>query len=59
MEEVSVSSVLCEPTPGDSVDQLLANMKKDLLGIDEKGAVLQYNEMSPIQRYMLSMEKGK
>lgn len=59
MEEVSVSSVLCEPTPGDSVDQLLVNMKKDLVNVDEKGAVLQYNEMSPIQRYMLSMEKGK
>jgi PleD family two-component response regulator len=59
MEGVSVSSVLCEPTPGDSIDQLLVNMKKDLMNVDEKGVVLQYNEMSPIQRYMLSMEKGK
>lgn len=59
IEEISVSSVLSEPTPGDSFETLLTNMKKDLGGIDEKGAILQYNEMSPIQRYMLSMEKGK
>ena len=59
IEEISVSSVLSEPAPGDSLDTLLGNMKKDLGGIDEKGAILQYNEMSPIQRYMLSMEKGK
>lgn len=59
IEEISVSSVLSELAPGDSLDTLLTNMKKDLGGIDEKGAILQYNEMSPIQRYMLSMEKGK
>ena len=59
IEEISVSSVLSEPAPGDSLEPLLANMMKDLSGIDEKGTILQYNEMSPIQRYMLSMEKGK
>lgn len=59
MEEVSVSSVLSEPTPGDSVDQLLENMKKDLANVEGKGIVLQYNEMSPIKRYMLSMENEK
>ena len=59
LEEVSVSSVLSEPIPGDSLDDLLNNMKKDLSGIDAKGTVLQYNDLSPIQRYINSIEKGK
>lgn len=58
-EPVTVSSVLSEPTPGDSPDTLLANMKKDLEGIETKGTIVQYHEMSPIQRYIHSMTKGK
>jgi diguanylate cyclase len=58
-EEISVSTVLSEPTPGDKFDDLLTNMKKDLQGIEAKGTVLQYNELSPIQRYIHSIEKGK
>jgi diguanylate cyclase len=57
--EISVSSVLSEPTPGDKLDDLLANMKKDLQGIEVKGTVLQYQDLSPIQRYIHSIEKGK
>lgn len=59
IEEISASTVLSEPLPGDSLDDLIANMKRDLAGIDEKGAVLQYNDLSPIQRYIHSIEKGK
>lgn len=59
IEEISASTVLSEPMPGDSLDDLLQNMKRDLAGIDEKGTVLQYNDLSPIQRYIHSIEKGK
>lgn len=55
--EVSVSSVICEPAKGDRLEDLVLNMKKDLEGIDQKGTVLQYNEMSPLQRYLNSMDK--
>lgn len=56
-EEVSISSVVSEPLPGGALDDLLANMKKDLEGIDAKGTVVQYNELSPLQRYIHSIDK--
>jgi diguanylate cyclase len=59
LEEVSISSVVSEPTPGDKLDDLLNNMKKDLEGINAKGTVLQYNDISPLQRYLHSMTKDK
>ncbi len=59
IEEVSISTVVSEPTQGDNVDDLLANMKKDLEGIDSKGTVLQYNDVSPLQRYIHSIGKDK
>lgn len=58
-DEVSVSIVVSEPTPGDDLDTLLANMKKDLVGIDSKGTVVQYSELSPLQRYLHSIDKNK
>ncbi len=57
--EVTVSSVIHEPAPGDSFVDLLEHMKKDLDGINDKGTVLQYNDMSPLQRYLHSTEKAK
>jgi diguanylate cyclase len=57
--EISVSTVVSEPTQGDSLDGLLTNMKKDLEGIDTKGTVLQYNDVSPLQRYLHSIGKDK
>lgn len=59
LEEISVSSVISEPTQGDKLDDLLVNMKKDLEGVEVKGTVLQYNELSPLQRYIHSMAKDK
>lgn len=59
IEEISASTVLSEPIPGDSLDDLMKNMKRDLAGIEQKGTVLQYHDMSPIQRYIHSIEKGK
>lgn len=57
LAEISVSSVLSEPTKGDTLDAMIANMKKDLEGIDSKGTVLQYQDLSPLQRYIHSMAK--
>lgn len=57
MREISLSSIVFEPTPGDSLDDLLENMKKDLEGIEDKGTVLQYNDISPLQRYIDSVTK--
>lgn len=57
--DVSISTVVSEPMPGDDIDQLLANMKKDLDGIDAKGTVIQYSDISPLQRYIHSMDPKK
>lgn len=59
IEEISVSTLVTEPTPGDNFDVLLANMKKDLDGIDAKATVVQYTDLSPLQRYIHSIEKDK
>lgn len=59
LAEISVSSVISEPTKGDKLEDMLANMKKDLEGIDSKGTVLQYQDLSPLQRYIHSMQKGE
>jgi diguanylate cyclase len=59
MTEISISSVLCEPTKGDLLENLIKNLKKDLEGIDSKGTVLQYQDLSPLQRYMHSIIKEK
>lgn len=58
-EEVSVSSVLCEPVPGDDLNDLLRNMKTDLNGVESRGTVLQYTDLSPVQRYINSIERRK
>ena len=58
LEEVSVSTVVSEPTPGDNFDTMIANMKKDLEGIETKGTVVRYTELSPLQRYIHSIEKN-
>jgi len=58
-EEISISTVLCEPGEGDNLQDLLANMKKDIAGVESKGAVLQYSELSPLQRYIHSIDKAK
>lgn len=55
--EISVSTVVCEPTPGDSLNDLISNMKNDLNGIDDKGTIVQFNDISPLQRYIHSITK--
>lgn len=59
LEEISISSVVSEPVQGDKLEDLLNNMKKDLEGIDQKGTVLQYTDISPLQRYLHTINKDK
>lgn len=58
-DDVFITAVLHEPEPGDDVDKLIALMKTDLDNVQEKGVVLQYHDMSPLQRYIQSTEKAK
>ena len=51
----SLSCCVAEPLPDDSLENLLANMRKDLETTDkEEDTVLEYYEMSPLQRYIKS-----
>lgn len=59
LNDISVSTVLSEPTEGDALDTLMLHMKKDLEGINSKGTVLQYQDLSPLQRYIHSMGGDK
>ena len=59
LHEISVSTVVSEPTAGDNLETMLENMKKDLVGIDSKGTVVQFNDISPLQRYIHSIGKDK
>lgn len=54
-EEISVGVVVAEVSAGDEIDTLIENMKKDLSGVDVHGTVLQYNDISPLQRYIHSI----
>ena len=58
-ELLTVSAVVAEPVEGDDVDALINNMKKDLEGINAKGTVLAYNELSPLQRYVHTIHADK
>ncbi len=59
LSEISISSVISEPAPGDTMDDLILNMKEDLQDIDSRGTILQYNDISPLQRYIHSIGKDK
>jgi len=44
---------VAEPVPGDTLDELLANMRRDLDKWDEDGdTALEYQEKSPLQRFI-------
>ncbi len=50
---LSLSSCVAEPLPGDNILELLENLKTDLDECrNESGAVLEYFEVSPLQRYV-------
>jgi len=51
----SLSCCVAEPLPHDDVNELINNMRKDLEGTEkEEDAVLEYFELSPLQRYIQS-----
>jgi hypothetical protein len=55
----TMSSCVAEPLPGDSIPQLIANVRQDLdvLSGQERGAMGQYEDISPLSRYLQSMKK--
>lgn len=56
---VTMSYCSAEPMPGDSIDDLIDNMRIDLNRYDEGGnTVLEFVEQSPLQRFVQS-DKGK
>ncbi|MGZ9097699.1 MAG: diguanylate cyclase domain-containing protein [Micavibrio sp.] len=56
---LTMSSCVAEPQPGDQVDELIANMRKDLnrFGGDAETA-LEYFEISPLQRFVTGLDDG-
>ncbi len=57
--EFTMSSYVAEPLPGDDVVQLLSNIKNDLnkLTNEEQGALGQYEDVSPLARYIQSLKE--
>ncbi len=57
----TMSCCVAEPMPGDSIDDLLANTRKDLEHIAGLGAGAsgQYEDISPLGRYVMSLKETK
>lgn len=50
---LTMSYCVAEPVPGDTLNELLSNMRYDLDKWDESGdTALEYHEQSPLQRYI-------
>ncbi len=58
-KEITVVVLVAEPVEGDDIDTMIDNMKKDLEGINAKGTVLAYNDLSPLQRYVHTIKAEK
>ncbi|GJL84629.1 MAG: hypothetical protein DHS20C02_04040 [Micavibrio sp.] len=55
---LTMSCCVAEPQPDEKVDELLLNLKNDLEGTDHEGdKVLQYYEISPLERYVQTSEE--
>ncbi|MCB1721755.1 MAG: diguanylate cyclase [Rhodospirillales bacterium] len=53
--DISMSCCVASPTPSDEIEDLIDNLYVDLdTQIKEQGTVLTYQELSPLQRYILS-----
>lgn len=59
MMEIAISAVVFEPSSADNIDDIIENMKNDLVGIDQKSAIIKYNDLSPLQRYVQGIAKSK
>ena len=50
---LTMSYCVAEPVPGDTLEELLSNMRQDLDKWDEGGdQAVEYHEQSPLQRYI-------
>lgn len=50
-KRLSMSCCIAEPVDGDTIEDLLANLRQDLSGTEKKSdLVLEYHELSPLQR---------
>ncbi len=59
--QFTMSSFVAEPLPGDDMNQLISNIKIDLdrLAKEEKGMAGQYEDISPLARYVQSLKDEK
>ncbi|OFW89278.1 MAG: hypothetical protein A3B66_00375 [Alphaproteobacteria bacterium RIFCSPHIGHO2_02_FULL_46_13] len=55
----AMSSIVAEPVPGDSIPQLIENVRKELDTIAqyEEGLAEEYKEVSPLTRYLKSLKE--
>ena len=55
----TMSSIVAEPMPGDSIPQLIDSVKKELrsLSVGESGVAEQYEEVSPLSQYLKSLRE--
>jgi len=55
----AMSSIVAEPMPGDSIPQLIANVRKELDTISqyEEGLAEEYKEVSPLALYLKSLKE--
>ncbi len=49
---LTMSYCVAEPVPGDTLDELLKNMRHDLSKWNEGDTALEYHEQSPLQRFI-------
>lgn len=57
--QLTMSSCVAEPLPGDSLDELMSNMRSDLKRFDageQGGTSLEYFEQSPLSRYVQEID---
>ncbi len=59
--ELTVSSCVAEPLPGDTLEEMLRNMRNDLHKFKENegGTMVEYFEQSPLSRYVNEMDSKK
>lgn len=54
---LSMSSVVAEPQPGDTLDEMIGNMRDDLNKYGgNSSTLLEYIEVSPLQRFIVDLE---
>ncbi len=53
---LTISSCVSEPEPGENFDEIIQNLRRDLINSKESGsAVLQHYEISPLERFVKDM----